>query len=356
MITLTNKIAVKQTANPRVTNFDFKNIQFGKQFSDHMFIAQYKDGKWGNLEIAPFGDFQMSPAAGALHYGQAIFEGMKAYKGEDGKVILFRPELNIERMNISAERLCMPTIPSDIFMDGLKQLLDIDREWVPALEGNSLYIRPFMFASEPVLGVRPSSTYHFMIITSPVGSYYAEPVKLKVEKRFTRAANGGVGFAKAAGNYAAALYPAMLAAKEGYHQLLWTDANEHRYFEEAGTMNIMFQIDNKLITPSLAPKTILGGITRRSVLELATEWGIKVEERKVSVAEVLDALKSNRLQDAFGVGTAANIAQVALIGFDEEDYELPPVGERELSNKLKRALDAIKKGKVEDQNNWTLKV
>jgi branched-chain amino acid aminotransferase len=298
----------------------------------------------------------MNPAAGALHYGQAIFEGMKAYKASDGKVVLFRPELNIARLNKSAERLCMPTIPESIFMDGLKQLLDVDREWVPAREGNSLYIRPFMFASEAVLGVRPSAGYHFMIITSPVGNYYSESVKLKVEKKYTRAANGGVGYAKAAGNYAAALYPAMLAAKEGYHQLLWTDSKEHKYFEEAGTMNIMFQVEGKLITPSLEPQTILEGITRRSVLELAREMGVTVEERKISVDEIRAALENNTLQDAFGVGTAANIAPVALIGFGDKDYDLPPVAERELSAKLKSALEAIKKGQVEDRHNWTVKI
>lgn len=355
-VTATNHIDIQKASGSTLPGFDFENIVFGKHFSDHMFSAEYKDGQWGNLKVMPFGDLKLSPAAGVLHYGQAIFEGMKAVRDENGKIMLFRPEENLKRLNESAERMCMPELPEDIFMDGLRQLLNIDRGWVPEKDGQSLYIRPFMFASQPVLGVRPSAGYTFLIITSPVGSYYAEPVKLKIETKFSRAAVGGVGYAKAAGNYAASLYPAKLAAQEGYHQLLWTDAKEHKYFEEAGTMNIMFYIDGKLLTPSLDDKTILRGITRDSVIRLARSWGIPVEERKISVEEVVDALETNRLKDVFGMGTAASIAHIALIGYEGKNYELPPIEQRELSNKLKKHLDGVKKGQLKDEFNWIVRV
>jgi len=356
MITDTTQIAVNKTSTPRLPGFDFDNIIFGKHFSDHMFSATYKNGAWSDLQIMPYGPLSLDPAAAALHYGQAIFEGMKAYKGDNGKVLLFRPQDNFNRINLSARRLNMPELPEEIFMEGLKRLLDTDRGWVPDSDGQSLYIRPFMFASGGVLGVKPSAEYKFLIITSPVGGYYAKPVKLKIETEYARAAKGGVGFAKAAGNYAASLYPARLATEQGYDQLLWTDAVEHKYIEEAGTMNIMFMLNDVLVTPSLDQQTILAGITRNSVINVAKDWGVKVEERRISVDEVVEGIKKGALTEAFGCGTAANIAHVELIGHNGEDFVLPPVENRPFANKMKNHLDQLKKGNEKDAHNWIVEV
>ncbi len=238
-------------------------------------------GKWQDARITPFADMKMSPANSALHYGQSIFEGLKAFRSEsEDKILIFRPEENCKRLNRSAKRMCMPEIPEELFMEGLSQLVDLDRKWVPNKEDSSLYVRPFMFATDEYIGVRPSETYRFIIFTSPVGSYYSEPVKVKIETHYTRAVSGGTGAAKTAGNYAASLYPAKLAQEQGYHQLIWTDGKEHKYIEEAGTMNIMFVIGNKLRTAPLTD-TILPGITRASVLQMAKDWGLDVQEKPV---------------------------------------------------------------------------
>lgn len=356
MIEELSKISIEKTSQSKLPNVDFNNIVFGKQFSDHMFVADYKDGKWSNFKIVPFKDITVSPACAALHYGQAIFEGMKAYKNDKKEVVLFRPFQNAKRLNISARRLCMPEIPEEIFMEGLTQLIKLDSDWVPEGEGSSLYIRPFMFASEQLLGVRPADEYKFIIFTAPVNSYYGQPVNVKIESHYSRATEGGVGFAKAAGNYAAALYPAKLGQDAGYQQLIWTDSVHHEYIEESGTMNVMFHIGNKLITPNLDFKTTLAGITRNSVLTLAKDMGIEVEERRVSVTEIIEAAKNNNLKDVFGTGTAATIAQVASITFNEDRFELPPVEQRELSIKLAKALDDVKREKVEDKYNWNYKI
>lgn len=330
-------------------------IKFGSYYSDHMFVADYRNGAWGECRIVPFESFKMSPAMSVLHYGQSIFEGLKAYSGGNGKVLVFRPIDNFLRMNESAARMCMPDIPEEIFMGGLKELLDLDRSWVPTDEGTSLYIRPFMFATDEFIGVRPSLTYRFIIFTSPAGTYYSEPVKVKVEKYFSRAFPGGTGAAKAAGNYAASLYPAKLAQQEGYHQLIWTDGLTHKYIEEAGTMNIMFLIGNRLIT-SKGGETVLDGITRKSVLQLASEWGYKVEERSVSVSEIIDAVEKGTLKEAFGTGTAATIAQIAIINNDGQDYQLPPLDEGAFSNRVLKELTDIKTGKIEDRHNWNVSI
>lgn len=350
------KISIKKTEVSRINSVDFNDIKFGKHFSDHMFVANYKNGKWENLEIVPFGNIPISPACAALHYGQAIFEGMKAYKNSQGEVLIFRPLENAKRINISAKRMCIPEIPESIFMEALTELLILDKNWVPTQEGASLYIRPFIFASEPVLGVRPAEEYTFMIITSPVGSYYGEPVNVKIETEYSRAADGGVGFAKAAGNYGAALYPAKLGQMQGYHQLVWTDSVEHKYIEESGTMNIFFYINDKLITPSLDRKTTLPGVTRDSIIQIAKKWGITVEEKRVSVQEVIDAIKNNTLKDAFGSGTAATIAQIKKIHFNGTDYELPPVENRNPSAKIGKYLDEIKRGIEADTYNWVMRI
>lgn len=351
-----SKIQIQKTENSKLSEVDFNNITFGKQFSDHMFTADYKNGEWTNLKISPFEPISLSPACAAIHYGQSVFEGMKAYKNEEGEIFLFRPEQNARRMNISSARLCMPAVPEELFIDALKQLIEIDADWVPTVDGCSLYIRPFIFASEQLLGVRPADEYKFMIFTAPVGGYYSKPVNVKIETEYARACEGGVGYAKAAGNYAAALYPAKLGQEQGYDQLIWTDAREHKYIEESGTMNIMFHIGNKLITPHTDLKTTLAGITRDSILTLARDKGIEVEERKVSIEEVINAAKDGSLKDVFGTGTAATIAQVASITYNEERFELPPIAERALSNELAQEIQDIKRGRTADTRNWISKI
>jgi len=351
MDTISN-IQIEKVKTSKIQSVDFKNIQFGKQFSDHMFVADYKNGEWKNLKIVPYAPISISPSCAAIHYGQSVFEGMKAYKDSDGNVLLFRPTENAKRINMSAKRMCMPEIPETLFMDAIHQLVELDADWVPVAEDSSLYIRPFIFASEELLGVRPAEEYKFMIITSPVSSYYTGPVDVKIETHYTRASEGGVGFAKAAGNYAAALYPAKLGQDQGYKQLIWTDANTHEYIEESGTMNVMFLINNVLITPSISLHTTLAGITRDSILTLAKEIGIKVEERRVSVKEVVDAARKNLLQDAFGTGTAATIAQIASITFNDERFELAPLEQRTVSNQISTLIQNIKRGRVVDTHNW----
>lgn len=353
MIDAALDISLTKTKQSRLAEVDFSNIGFGKHYSDHMFVADYKGGEWTNLSIIPYGDIALSPANSALHYGQSIFEGLKAYKNNADEIVLFRPDRNWDRMNKSAERMMMAQLPKEVFMDGLKQLLQLDANWVPSLP-NSLYVRPFMFATDPYIGVKPSDTYRFMIFTTPVGSYYSEPVKVKIEKKFTRASAGGTGFAKTAGNYAAALYPAKLAQDQGYHQLIWTDGKTHEFIEESGTMNVMFVINDTLITAP-ASETILNGVTRDSVLTLARDWGMKVEERPVRVAEVVEAAKAGTLQEAFGAGTAATIAHIAVIGHEGEDFTLPAIEDRKFSPKVLKALDAIKTGEMEDKFGWIYK-
>lgn len=355
MDTLSN-IQIEKIKISKIKSVDFQNIQFGKQFSDHMFSADYKDGEWKNLKIEPYAPIALSPSCAVIHYGQAVFEGMKAYKDSNNNILLFRPTENAKRINNSAKRMCMPEIPKELFMEAVHQLIKLDANWVPNYEGCSLYIRPFLFASEELLGVRPAEEYKFMIITSPVASYYTGSVDVKIETNYSRAAEGGVGFAKAAGNYAAALYPAKLGQDKGYKQLIWTDAKTHEYIEESGTMNVMFLINNILITPSISHQTTLSGITRDSVLTLAKEIGIPVEERRVSVKEVVDAARKNQLQDAFGTGTAATIAQIASITFNDEKFELPPLSERTVSNKIAAIIQDIKRGRVEDKYNWVYKI
>ncbi|MEQ9442173.1 MAG: branched-chain amino acid aminotransferase [Cyclobacteriaceae bacterium] len=348
-------IPVRRASQSKIDQVDFQNIQFGKIYSDHMFIADFDGTQWGDLRIEPFENLSMSPAMSALHYGQSIFEGLKAYKSEAGEPLVFRPERNAARFNTSAVRMCMPELPEEIFMSGLRELVKLDQQWIPDRPGTSLYIRPYMIATDEYIGVRPSLTYRFMIFTGPVGAYYSKPVRVKVEKKFVRAADGGTGAAKTAGNYAASLYPAQLALQEGYDQLIWTDASEHEYIEEAGTMNIMLVIDDTLITPPTSG-SILEGITRDSILTLARDWGMDVEVRKVSVSEIMQAIEQNRLQEAFGAGTAATVAHIQAIGNEGIDYELPPVEERKFSNRVLKELDDIKYGRAADPHGWIMKI
>ena len=356
MSTNTVNIKVTKTSASRIKTIDFDNLPFGKHFSDHMLEMDYENGAWGAPRIVPFGNLQLHPATSALHYGQSIFEGLKAQKNTKGEILVFRPDMNARRFTESAERMCMAPVPEDIFVEGIRTLLELDRDWVPAKEGTSLYIRPFLFATDEYVGIRPSEKYKFLIITSPVGSYYTEPVKVKIETYYTRAAEGGVGRAKNAGNYGASLYPAKLGQEQGYRQLVWTDAKTHTLIEESGTMNIMFMIDDVLITPSEEKDTILKGITKRSVIEIARDWGIKVEERDVTVAEIISAVENGRLQDAFGLGTAATVAQIVTIGYNDKAYELPAVETRSFSNKISNYLADYKCGKVEDKFNWMMKI
>ncbi|MEN9941397.1 MAG: hypothetical protein RL286_893 [Bacteroidota bacterium] len=347
---------VHKAAQSKIQSVDWDNLPFGKIFTDHMFVMEYANGAWQQGEILPFGPIDMHPAMSAIHYGQSIFEGMKAYRNQANEVVLFRPELNAQRFAESAARMCMPAVPEDLYISAVKQLVQMDQAWVTNKPGYALYIRPFMFATDEFVGIKPSDTYKFVIINSPVGAYYAEPVRVKIEEHYTRAAIGGVGRAKAAGNYGASLYPAKLAQQEGYHQLVWTDAKTHSFIEESGTMNIMFVMNNTLITPSEDADTILRGTTKRTVIEVAKQMGIPVEERTVSVEEIITAAKNNTLQEVFGAGTAATIAQIALIGYRDEKIELPALETRQISNRIKDYLDAVKSGEQPDTNHWVLKV
>jgi branched-chain amino acid aminotransferase len=351
----TLKITHERVKQSRLPQVDFSNLPFGKVYTDHMFMADYRDGQWSNFRIVPYGHMLVSPATPAIHYGQSIFEGIKAHVSHSGETLVFRPLDNLKRLNISAERMCMPAVPEELFMEGLRELIDVDRSWIPKSEGSSLYIRPFMFSADEYIGIRPSQDFTFMIILSPVGAYYAAPVKVKIETHYTRAVAGGTGYAKAGGNYGGAIYPTKLAMEQGYHQLIWTDGVEHQYIEESGTMNVMFMMGDTLVTPALSD-SILAGVTRDSVLKIARAWGMKVEERKVSVKEVLQHLERGSLKEAFGVGTAATIANIELIGYEGKNYQLPSIEQRDFAKKIYQELDAIKRGTKQDPFGWIVKI
>jgi branched-chain amino acid aminotransferase len=354
-MTETLDIKITKAKHSRLNETDFSNLQFGRTFSDHMFVADYIDGKWKNFEILPYGELAFSPAISALHYGQAFFEGLKAYKHADGQVSVFRPDKNAIRFNKSAERLCMPALPEDIFIQSIAAVVDIDRDWIPTQAHHAMYIRPAMFATDPYLGVQPSHTYKYVVLVGPVGPYFSKVLRVKVETHFTRAAEGGMGYAKAAGNYGGAMLASRRAAEEGFDQMIWTDAKDHQYIEEMGAANIMFLLNGKLVTPSTRD-TILDGVTRDSVIALAREWGITVEERRVSVAEILEGAKNGKLTDAFGAGTAATIASVGSISHNGEEYFLSDPKTREFSQKVLKTLDAIRYGNVPDTHRWNYMV
>lgn len=347
-------IQVEKVTQSRVAEIDFHNIDFAKQYSDHMFIADYYDGQWQDFRIEPYSKIEISPANPAIHYGQSIFEGLKAYKNPAGEVLIFRPMMNYHRMNKSAVRMVMPTIDEEIYVEGMRELISLDSNWVPDIEGTSLYIRPFMFATDEYIGIRSSDTFRFMIITCPVGAYYSQPVKVKIEEHYTRAAKGGTGFAKTAGNYAAALYPSYEAMKDGYNQLIWTDGQTHQYIEESGTMNLAFVINDALVTAPVGD-TILDGITRDSVIELAKDWGMQVEIRPIAVNEIIEGIESGAVQEAFGIGTAATIANIEMIGFRDKHYHLD-LSKAEFSAKVLTALNEIRYGKVEDKFGWNFAI
>lgn len=355
MISTGQKIAITRVERSRLKETDLDNVVFGRVFSDHMFVMDYQNGQWQQPTIVPYAKMQMSPASLVLHYCQTIFEGLKAYRTSTGGAALFRPQMNIERMNRSAERMCMPQIPEEVFMDGLKALVDLDSDWIPGGDEGALYIRPLLYASDEYIGVRPSDGYRLLMFTCPVRGYYKEEVRVKIETEFSRAFPGGTGEAKCGGNYAASLYPAKLAADEGYHQLLWTDGETHQYFEESGTMNVFFRIDDTLITPETSG-TILHGVTRDSIIRIAEHEKIPCEVRRVSVREVVDALKEGRLKAAFGAGTAATIAHIRSIAYEGVNYELPPVEQRNLSNRIGKMLDEIRRGRIADPFGWMVPV
>jgi len=344
-------IKIAKADKTRLSVTDFSQLPFGKVFTDHMFTADYEDGEWKNLQILPYGPIPMSPAISALHYGQAIFEGLKAYRQPDGRISIFRADKNFERFNKSASRMSMPTIPEEIFMQGLAALINIDENWVPSQDDYALYIRPVMFATDPYLGVKASDTYKFALLTTPTGPYYSSALKVKIETEYTRADEGGVGFAKTAGNYARSLYPFEQAKKEGFDQLIWTDSINHEYIEEAGTANLIFVINGKLVTPSVR-STVLDGVTRDTIIKLATAAGIEVEERRVSVKEVIEGIESGTLTEAFAAGTAATVTQIGEIGYLGNTYKLSESSTRTISNGIAKKLNDIRYGLAPDEFGW----
>ncbi|MDQ7949237.1 MAG: branched-chain amino acid aminotransferase [Pedobacter sp.] len=347
----TLQIKITENTNPRLATTEFTDIPFGKIFTDHMFTADFEDGEWKNFQILPYGPIQMSPAISALHYGQAIFEGLKAYRLPNGDISVFRADKNFERFNISATRIAMPTVPEEVFMQGMATLINIDRGWVPSQENYSLYLRPVMFATDTSLGVRASASYKFVILATPTGPYYTNALKVKIETKYTRANEGGVGFAKTAGNYARSLYPFAEAQKEGYDQLIWTDSATHQYVEESGAANVMFVLNGKLITAAVS-ETILNGVTRDTLITLAKDSGIAVEERKVTVAEIIKGAQDGSLTEAFAVGTAATVTQIGEIGFGDQLYQLSDPNSRKISIGLAKELNAIRNGLAEDRFGW----
>jgi branched-chain amino acid aminotransferase len=348
MLTEIKTIRVK---NSRLQKVDFNHIGFGKHISDHMLMADFHSGDWKEPMIMPFGNLSVSPATLALHYGQTVFEGMKAFRMADGRISIFRLDKHFDRFNRSLRRMCMAEVPYEIFAEGMKQLIRADSNWVPGVEQGALYIRPFAYASEARLGVTPSGEYRFIIFTGPVGQLFSKPIKVKIESTYVRAAKGGTGYAKCGGNYAASMYPTRLAQQAGYDNVIWTDAGEHKYIEESGVMNLVFVMGDKLVTPP-ASETILDGVTRDSLLTLARDMGVDVEERPVPVNEIIKAFESKILTGAFGVGTAAVVAPISTIGIGEENYELPVYSDQNIMFRLKRKLDAIRNGVAEDLYNW----
>lgn len=343
-------IKVTENSNSKLKDLDFNNIPFGKVFTDHMLEVDYINGEWGIPEIKPCGPIQMHPGNAALHYGQSIFEGMKATVSKSGNPLLFRPEMHVTRINESATRMCMPTISEELFIGGLKKLLFMDKAWIPPIDGSALYIRPFMFATDYTLGVKPSASYKFMILLLPVGPYYTRPVKLKAETKYVRAVAGGVGEAKTAGNYAASLLPTDIAMSEGYDQIMWLDAKEFKYVQEVGTMNIFFVIGDKIITPA-TDGAILKGITRDSAIHILRDKGYNVEVRPVSIDEVVEASKSGNLKEVFGTGTAAVISKVAEISYRGEKFVIE--GDKfEVASLLYDQMVGIRNQSIEDKFGW----
>ncbi len=353
-------ITITKTRNSQLDHLDFDNIPLGRTFTDHMFICDFANGQWNNPRVEPLALVPTHPAAMALHYGQAIFEGMKATvvkdnafaKADSGTPLLFRPEENAKRLNESARRMGMPDFPEDLFVAALKSLVDVEKGWIPPAEGSALYLRPFMYADEPFIGMRAATSFKFIIIASPAGPFFSTPIKLWAEKEYIRAASGGTGEAKAAGNYAAAIRPTEIAKSKGYDQVLWLDAHEHKYIQEVGTMNIFFKIDGAFITPEL-DGSVLHGITRKSVIDLLRHKGFEVTERKITLQEIATASQDGTLEEAFGTGTAVGITYIQEIGWGEET--IPVSTEHPVGKDINQSLNDIKTG-GEDPFNWMLPV
>jgi branched-chain amino acid aminotransferase len=350
-----NEIQVTRVEKSKLNDIPLENIPFGKYFTDHMLEADYENGEWKNIEIKPYQPLLLEPSLAVFHYGQAIFEGIKAFKTENGEAFIFRPQDNFKRFNLSAERMNMPEVPEEIFIEGLRQLIALDINWIPAKKNHSLYIRPFMISTDAVLGVRPSETYKFLIILSPTGPYYAAPMKILVEETYTRAAPGGIGFSKNAGNYGGSMIAATNAKQQGYDQVLWTDAFEHKWLQEVGMMNVFFIIDGVAITPSLEEGTILNGVTRNTVITLLQELGIKVAERRISIDELLDAYSSGVLNEAFGTGTATTIAMIEKLKYKNQEINFENNNSK-IGLLVKEKLDAIREGKIPDTYGWMFKI
>ncbi|MCO6496123.1 MAG: branched-chain amino acid aminotransferase [Chitinophagaceae bacterium] len=349
-------IEITRATTTKLNDFSIEQFTFGKHYTDHMLEADYIDGEWTNVSIKPYQPISISPACSAIHYGQSIFEGIKAYRDkQSGKIRIFRPYDNYKRFNISAHRMQMPEVPEDLFIEGMRQLIALDEAWVPSVHDYSLYIRPFMFATDGYIGVKPSTTYKFLIILSPTGPYYSHPMRIFVEEKYVRAVEGGVGFAKNAGNYGAAMFPTAEAKKRGYDQVLWTDAKEHKYVQECGTMNVFFVFGNTAVTPGLESGTILEGVTRMSTIQLMKDMGVKVEERDLSIGEIKERHKAGELTEAFGTGTAATVLMIRELA-DNDDTLLFPEDKWKVGPAVKAKLDAIREGSAADTYNWMVEV
>lgn len=348
-------INISRIETSKLKDINLENIPFGKYFSDHMLEVDFEDGEWKNPEIKPYQPLLLAPSLAALHYGQAIFEGIKAYKNPSGDAFIFRPQDNFKRFNISAERMQMPVVPEEIFIEGMRMLLNLDKNWIPNQEDHSLYIRPFMFSSDELIGVRPSEKYKFMIILSPTGPYYNTPMRIYVEEQYVRAVPGGVGYAKAAGNYGAAMYATAQAKLKGYDQVLWTDAHEHKYVQECGTMNVFFIIGNTAVTPDLGAGTILAGVTRDSVITMLQEIGLSVEERTLSIDEIIAAHQQGQLKEVFGTGTAATISMIKELRYKDYVMEFD-VDRLTIAPEVKDKLNKIRYGLVPDHHGWMVKI
>lgn len=349
--TLTPSFPIEKTKQSRISEVDFNNLEFGKIMSDHMVVSDFKNGKWETPQIMPFGDLRMSPAMLSIHYGQAIFEGMKAFYMKDGRINIFRPKRHAARLNRSLERMVMPAISEEMFIKTLHALIELDKAWIPKSEGASLYIRPVVFATESRLGVKVADEYKYIVLTTPAGAYLNKPFRLKVENTYVRTAEGGPGFAKCAGNYGGAFYPSQIAKKEGFDQILWTDHKEHKYIDEVGMMNVMFMLNGKLVTPQLST-AILDGVTRDSILTLAKDMGVPTEERRVSVDEIEQGFKDGTLTEAFGAGTAAVVATIGCINIKGTTYDVKAPAPDSFQVKVKEKLNDIRLGIAPDIHGW----
>ena len=355
MSAIATAIRTEKVQQSRAGDLDWDNLPFGKIFSDHMFVADYRDGAWTDERIVPFGHFTMHPASMVLHYGQAIFEGMKASKLNDGTPVLLSPEEHAKRLNASARRMMMAEFPEDRFVEAVSQLVSLDRDWIPPREGSALYLRPYMFSTDEFIGVRPSETYRFCIFTAPVGPYYAQPVRLVAERHYVRAVPGGTGEAKAAGNYAAALRPAYEAQQKGFDQVLWMGGPNMTEVQEVGTMNVFFVIDGEVVTPA-TDGAILKGITRKNFITILRDKGYTVTERKLDIQEVIEAYDAGKVTEMFGAGTAAVVSHVAELQYRDKLMTFPPVEDREVGPLLKRHIDGLRSGAVEDKFGWLVRL